>query len=204
MTRRMLDARLLVSANEGYQYKARVMKLAGSLIFVYGSHLITLLLSSLSLTCKPRLYPRSLPVHASDIFGSQYIKNRLLADDFAKNGYQVYIADSLEGNPIPAEIPSDQFDRLKWLEAHSMAITRTFVDKAIEGLKYCELNTAFPAEAAQKADDILGNGKYAAGYKREHFFDCTHGLEVYSDSDLLVKAGTEGTFKSTVEWFSKV
>ncbi|KIJ53080.1 hypothetical protein M422DRAFT_155234, partial [Sphaerobolus stellatus SS14] len=152
------------------------------------------------------------------------------------------------------------FDRPKWLEAHSVVITRTFVDKAIEGLKargitilgavgycygarhavdltientiassvtphpffivhdedfptlleklhvplliqYCELNTAFPAEAAQKADDILGNGMYAAGYKREHFFDCTHGLAV---SDLLVKAGTEGTFKSTVEWFSKV
>ncbi|KIJ53555.1 hypothetical protein M422DRAFT_241793 [Sphaerobolus stellatus SS14] len=52
MTRQMLDARLLVSTNEGYQYKARVTKLTRSLIFVYGSHLITLLLSSLSLTVK--------------------------------------------------------------------------------------------------------------------------------------------------------
>ncbi|KIJ41867.1 hypothetical protein M422DRAFT_255196 [Sphaerobolus stellatus SS14] len=42
MTRQMLDARLLVSTNEGYQYKARVTKLTGSLIFVYAQITSTL------------------------------------------------------------------------------------------------------------------------------------------------------------------
>ncbi|KIJ53076.1 hypothetical protein M422DRAFT_242179 [Sphaerobolus stellatus SS14] len=185
------------------------------------------------------------------------MRERLLAGNFAKNGCQ--IPDSFEGDPISAEIPSDQFDRPKCLEAHSVAITRTSVDRVIEGLKArgitilgavgycygvrhavdlaientiasavmphpsfivpdgdfptlleksnvplliqaCDFDTAFPAETAQKTDDILGNGKHAAGYKREHFLGCTHGL----GSDHLVKAGEESAFKYTVEWFSKL
>lgn len=59
----------------------------------------------------------------------------------------------------------------------------------------------FPPEAQAKADEILGNGKFP-GYKREYFPGCTHGFAVRGDmTDPLVKAGKEGAFKATVEFF---
>ncbi|KAG6916187.1 hypothetical protein DXG01_008069 [Tephrocybe rancida] len=68
----------------------------------------------------------------------------------------------------------------------------------------CTVDTQFPIESQAKADEILGNGKFAPGYKREYFDGCTHGFAVRGDlSDPKVKAGKEGAFKSTVEWFIK-
>ncbi|KIY48856.1 alpha/beta-hydrolase [Fistulina hepatica ATCC 64428] len=65
----------------------------------------------------------------------------------------------------------------------------------------CETDRAFPKEAQEKADEILGGGQFTPGYKREYFAGCTHGFAVRGDmSDPLVKAGKEGAFKSTVEW----
>ncbi|KAF9459319.1 dienelactone hydrolase endo-1,3,1,4-beta-D-glucanase [Collybia nuda] len=66
----------------------------------------------------------------------------------------------------------------------------------------CTVDTQFPLEASAKADEILGNGKFTPGYKREYFEGCTHGFAVRGDlSDPKVKAGKEGSFKATVEWF---
>ncbi|KIJ56355.1 hypothetical protein M422DRAFT_23639 [Sphaerobolus stellatus SS14] len=209
-------------------------------------------------------YPKEKAIlFLTDIFGAQYVNNKLLADDFAKNGFQVYIPDYFEGDPIPPDFPAG-FDRERWFAAHSMSISRAILDKAIEGLKargitsfgavgYCygarhvvdlaienviasavithpsrivpaedfpallekskapllinsaQVDNAFPPEAVQKADDTFGNGKYAPGYKREHFLGCSHGFAVRGDlSNPLVKAGKEGAFKSTVEWFLKL
>ncbi|KAJ4493581.1 dienelactone hydrolase endo-1,3,1,4-beta-D-glucanase [Lentinula edodes] len=68
----------------------------------------------------------------------------------------------------------------------------------------CEFDPTFPLEACAKADDILGEGKFAPGYKRVHWEGCKHGFAVRGDmSDPKVKAGKEGAFKETVEWFSK-
>jgi hypothetical protein len=62
----------------------------------------------------------------------------------------------------------------------------------------------FPLEAQAKADEILGGGKFTPGYKREYFEGCTHGFAVRGDmTNPQVKAGKEGAFKSTVEWFMK-
>ncbi|GLB43348.1 putative dienelactone hydrolase family protein [Lyophyllum shimeji] len=66
----------------------------------------------------------------------------------------------------------------------------------------CTVDQQFPLEAQAKADEIFGNGKFAPGYKREYFEGCTHGFAVRGDlSDPKVKAGKEGAFKATVEWF---
>ncbi|RDB15818.1 Protein AIM2 [Hypsizygus marmoreus] len=66
----------------------------------------------------------------------------------------------------------------------------------------CTIDPQFPLEASAKADEILGDGKFAPGYKREYFEGCTHGFAVRGDlSDPKVKAGKEGAFKATVEWF---
>ncbi|KAF8056068.1 dienelactone hydrolase endo-1,3,1,4-beta-D-glucanase [Lyophyllum atratum] len=68
----------------------------------------------------------------------------------------------------------------------------------------CTVDGQFSLDAQSKADEILGNGKFAPGYKREYFEGCTHGFAVRGDlSDPKVKAGKEGAFKATVEWFLK-
>ncbi|KAJ7505549.1 dienelactone hydrolase endo-1,3,1,4-beta-D-glucanase [Mycena galericulata] len=66
----------------------------------------------------------------------------------------------------------------------------------------CTIDTQFPIEAQAKADEIFAG--FAPGYKREYFEGCTHGFAVRGDlSNPKVKAGKEGAFKSTVEWFIK-
>ncbi|TFK25108.1 dienelactone hydrolase endo-1,3,1,4-beta-D-glucanase [Coprinopsis marcescibilis] len=66
----------------------------------------------------------------------------------------------------------------------------------------CTIDTQFPHEAQAQADEILGNGKFTAGYKREYFECCTHGFAVRGDlSDPKVKAGKEGAFAAAVKWF---
>lgn len=68
----------------------------------------------------------------------------------------------------------------------------------------CEVDQAFPLEAQAQADAILGDGKFAPGYKREYFEGCSHGFAVRGDmSNPKVKAGKEGAFKASVEWFAK-
>ena len=68
----------------------------------------------------------------------------------------------------------------------------------------CEFDSQFPIEAQAQADEILGGGKFAPGYKRNFYPGCTHGFAVRGDlSDPKVKAGKEGAFKETVEWFIK-
>ncbi|KAJ7697606.1 alpha/beta-hydrolase [Mycena rosella] len=68
----------------------------------------------------------------------------------------------------------------------------------------CSDDRAFPLEAQAQADEIFGGGKFAPGYKRAHFEGCTHGFAVRGDiSDPMVKAGKEGAFKASVDWFMK-
>jgi len=68
----------------------------------------------------------------------------------------------------------------------------------------CTTDQQFPLEAQAKADEILGGGKFAPGFHREYFEGCTHGFAVRGDlSDPKVKAGKEGAFVKSVEWFQK-
>ena len=51
-------------------------------------------------------------------------------------------------------------------------------------------------------DELLGDGKYKPGYSRTYWEGCTHGFAVRGDmSDPKVKAGKEGAFKATAEFF---
>ena len=66
----------------------------------------------------------------------------------------------------------------------------------------CTVDGQFPKESQAKADEILGDGKFKPGYKREYFDGCTHGFAVRGDlGDPKVKAGKEGSFKAAVQWF---
>jgi hypothetical protein len=65
----------------------------------------------------------------------------------------------------------------------------------------CTYDERFPLESQAIADQVLGDGKYAPGYKREYFEGCTHGFAVRGDlSDPKVKAGKEGAFNAAVTW----
>ncbi|KAF9061665.1 dienelactone hydrolase endo-1,3,1,4-beta-D-glucanase [Rhodocollybia butyracea] len=204
-------------------------------------------------------------IYLTDGFGPQLVNNRLLADDFAKNGFKTVIPDYLHGDPVPlnAEDPGSNFSVPDWLSRHGPEQTRPPVDKVIAALKEegvtrfgatgycvggryvfdlsfdqaiqasaishptfldipidlekyfsksitplllntCELDEWFPPSAAIKADEILGDGKFAPGYKREYFEGCKHGFAVRGDmSKPYIKAAKEGAFKSTVEWMRK-
>lgn len=68
----------------------------------------------------------------------------------------------------------------------------------------CEVDPAFPLENQAMADEILGGGKFAPGYERTYWEGCRHGFAVKGDlSDPKVKAGKEGAFKASVEFFKK-
>ncbi|KAJ7780157.1 dienelactone hydrolase endo-1,3,1,4-beta-D-glucanase [Mycena maculata] len=200
----------------------------------------------------------------TDVFGLDLVNNKLLADDFARNGFRTIIPDYLHGDPIPVDAmgPGKDFDIAGWFgRGHTTEQTRPLLDKVIAGLKAegvttfgavgycfggryvfdlafeniiaaaatahpsllqvpadlkkyvatskapllinsCTTDTQFPLEAQAQADEIFVN--FAPGYKREYFEGCTHGFAVRGDlSDPKVKAGKEGAFKSTVEWFLK-
>jgi dienelactone hydrolase len=201
-----------------------------------------------------------------DVFGIRLINTQLLADDFARNGFQVYSIDYLNKDTVPVEamqkVQQGTFDLSKWFPNHGEAQTRPPLDKVINALKQrgikefgatgycfggrygfdlaydgvikvlavahpsllkfpddlekysktnvpilmnsCTNDSQFPHEAQEKADNILGGGKFAPGYKRNYYEGCTHGFAVRGDlSDPKVKAGKEGSFKETVEWFIK-
>ncbi|KAH7924311.1 alpha/beta-hydrolase [Leucogyrophana mollusca] len=68
----------------------------------------------------------------------------------------------------------------------------------------CTVDQQFPLESQAVADKILGDGKFAPGYVREYFEGCTHGFAVRGDlNDPATKAGKEGAFSKTVEFFLK-
>lgn len=85
----------------------------------------------------------------------------------------------------------------------------------------CEFDQAFPVEKQAIADELLGGGKFAPGYERTYWAGCTHGFAVRGDlvcgplgklvalvkciaqSNPVVKAGKEGVFKATVEFYKK-
>ncbi|KAJ3784694.1 dienelactone hydrolase, partial [Lentinula aff. detonsa] len=83
---------------------------------------------------------------------------------------------------------------------------QTYATKATAPLlvNSCSVDPKFPLEAQIKADELFGEGKFAPGYKREHWEGCSHGFAVRGDiSDSKVKAGKEGAFKASVEWIKK-
>jgi len=98
---------------------------------------------------------------------------------------------SVVAHPSLLEKPAD-------LEKYASSATAPLL------INSCETDGQFPPEAQKQADDILGNGKFAPGYSREYFDGCTHGFAVRGDmSDPTVKAGKEGAFKASIDWFHK-
>jgi len=66
----------------------------------------------------------------------------------------------------------------------------------------CEIDNTFPKESQAIADELMGGGKFAPGYKRLYWDGCRHGFAIRGDmNDPKVKAGKEGAFKATVDFY---
>ncbi|KAJ6485533.1 dienelactone hydrolase endo-1,3,1,4-beta-D-glucanase [Mycena sanguinolenta] len=200
----------------------------------------------------------------TDVFGLALVNNKLLTDDYARNGFKAVTPELFNGDPVPTDAfdPGVDFNLMEWLgKGHDQAHTRPIIDKVIAALKAdgvktfaaagycfgaryvfnlafdnlivasdithpsllqipadlekyvttskaplhinsCTVDAPFPLEAQAKADEVFAG--FAPGYKREYFEGCTQGFSVRGDlSDPEVKAGKEGAFKATIEWFIK-
>ncbi|KAF8552881.1 hypothetical protein OG21DRAFT_1329042 [Imleria badia] len=70
-------------------------------------------------------------------------------------------------------------------------------------LNTCGIDPVFPPESQAQADVVLGGGTQTSElYRRVHFPLCMHGFAVRGDlRDPRTKAGREGAFRATVEFF---
>ncbi|KAJ9097241.1 hypothetical protein QFC21_004910 [Naganishia friedmannii] len=72
----------------------------------------------------------------SDVFGLGLVNNKLLADDYARQGYHTYLVDYLSGDPIgPDEMNSGNFDLMGWLAKHGEEAVHSVLDPVMDGLK---------------------------------------------------------------------
>jgi len=82
-------------------------------------------------------YPKDKAIlFLPDVFGFELSNNKLLADGYARNGFQVYIPDYLNGDPVPPDVKrGGDFDIPAWFAKHGQDKTRPPLDKVIAGLK---------------------------------------------------------------------
>ncbi|KZW03086.1 alpha/beta-hydrolase [Exidia glandulosa HHB12029] len=83
-------------------------------------------------------YPKDKAVlFLPDIFGITFQNNQLLADDFARNGFAVYVPDYLNGDPVTEALQRDpKWNVMRdWFPLHTPEHTRPLLDKVIAGLK---------------------------------------------------------------------
>ncbi|KAF9264325.1 dienelactone hydrolase endo-1,3,1,4-beta-D-glucanase [Marasmius fiardii PR-910] len=102
--------------------------------------------------------------------------------------FESIITTAIVSHPSRLKVPEDLQEYLEKSKAPLL-------------INSCTVDAQFPLEAQAKADEILGDGKFKPGYKREYFDGCEHGFAVRGDlSNPKVKAGKEGSFKASVEW----
>jgi len=83
-------------------------------------------------------YPKDKAIlYLTDVFGIELPNNRLLADDFARNGFKVYVPDLFEGDPVEEDAlkPGGNFDLAKWFPKHTSDHTGKRVRTVVEELK---------------------------------------------------------------------
>ncbi|KIK52828.1 hypothetical protein GYMLUDRAFT_265248 [Collybiopsis luxurians FD-317 M1] len=83
-------------------------------------------------------YPKDKAIiFLTDLFGPQLINSRLLADDFAANGFKTIVPDIFNGDAAPADAlnPGSTWDLMAWFGKHGPEVTRPPIDKVLESLK---------------------------------------------------------------------
>ncbi|KAK7050316.1 dienelactone hydrolase endo-1,3,1,4-beta-D-glucanase [Favolaschia claudopus] len=88
-------------------------------------------------------YPKDKVVlYLSDVFGLSSVNTKLLADDFARNGFKTIAPDLVANDPVPLDALATGFDIHAWLNnGHSQAEIRPVIDKVIAALKASGVTT---------------------------------------------------------------
>jgi len=83
-------------------------------------------------------YPKDKAIiFLTDVFGLELLNSLLLADDFARNGFKVYVPDLFKGDAVPKDaLSTGTFDFPAWLTKHDPAEhSGKRARQVIEGLK---------------------------------------------------------------------
>ncbi|TFY74576.1 hypothetical protein EWM64_g9436 [Hericium alpestre] len=132
-------------------------------------------------------YPKDKAIlFLTDVFGLDLPNNLLLADDYARNGFQVYAPDLFDGDPVPADrlgpnvrFPSSSpnsdvhthldmtqgdFDMTKWRPKHGIDASQPVVEAVV---------------AALKAQGVARLGAIGFCYGARHVFDLAFEHEIH-------------------------
>ncbi|KAI0685283.1 dienelactone hydrolase endo-1,3,1,4-beta-D-glucanase [Cerioporus squamosus] len=82
-------------------------------------------------------YPKDKVVlFLTDVFGIPLNNNKLLADDFARNGYRTVMPDILAGDALPEDaFTRTDFDREAWIARHGFESWVSEVDAVVAALQ---------------------------------------------------------------------
>ncbi|KAI0731408.1 alpha/beta-hydrolase [Earliella scabrosa] len=82
-------------------------------------------------------YPKDKVVlFLSDVFGIPLVNNKLLVDDFARNGYRTIMPDLFQGDALPEDAMSrTDFDRASWIGRHGPESWKPAVDAVVSALQ---------------------------------------------------------------------
>lgn len=70
----------------------------------------------------------------TDVIGHEFINVKLIADQFAANGYFTVVPDLFHGDTVPLNRPSD-FDFMAWKDKHTTETTDPIIAKSLEELR---------------------------------------------------------------------
>ncbi|KAH9857271.1 alpha/beta-hydrolase [Lenzites betulinus] len=72
----------------------------------------------------------------TDVFGLPLVNNKLLVDDFARNGFRTIAPDLFQGEPLPENALNDtSFDREGWMSRHTPASWKPDMDAVVSALQ---------------------------------------------------------------------
>ncbi|KAI0741665.1 dienelactone hydrolase endo-1,3,1,4-beta-D-glucanase [Daedaleopsis nitida] len=82
-------------------------------------------------------YPKDKVVlFLTDVFGIPLVNNKLLVDDFARNGYRTIMPDLFQGDPRPENTMSrPEFDRAAWAARHTPDTWKPVLDAVVDALR---------------------------------------------------------------------
>ncbi|KAJ7886889.1 Alpha/Beta hydrolase protein [Mycena olivaceomarginata] len=133
-------------------------------------------------------YPKDKAVlFLTDAHGMLLVNNKLLADDYARNGFKTVVPDLFNNDAVPVASLSPgapPFDWPSWLPKHGAAQTRPIVDAVIDALK------------AEGVKEIAASGYcFGARYTFDLAFDRVVRVAVVAHPSLLKRPQDLETYR---------
>ncbi|EIW59808.1 alpha/beta-hydrolase [Trametes versicolor FP-101664 SS1] len=144
-------------------------------------------------------YPKDKAVlFLTDVFGLKLQNNLLLADDYALNGFKVYVPDLFEGDALPEDaLNSGTFDIMSWIGKHSPDRVVGIIRGVLAALKadgITKIGAIGFCYGARPAFDLAFNGEVdVVGVSHPSLLKIPDDLEKYlttSKAPLLINSCT--------------